>query len=308
MFIEPDNMTNSMEDIQKGRGPHTLPKNEWSISPAGPCSGDTLDITGRAGPDEDISMQVSFTIIIPVIDGEYSYVFENIRIPGGSNSFMVRSQKVKDLSFIVRMFVDFKRSFDANNGVAEFFEKNAPSGNYEIAIKGKAYDGENKIKADFVATQLIRSDNEGKFYHKYNTTSLPAGEFTVKIGDNEKVITLRPPKTRVKKQNVIDSLIDKGALFGLGLWGLAQERIHDTAAEISGNIDNKKIEGKKLVLELSEIQMQDMEKKLSYGLDKTYDNKNIASKEDVQELKDILDRLEEKIDKISISKKRKNNS
>ncbi|WP_342304087.1 hypothetical protein [Methanolobus sp. ZRKC5] len=168
------------------------PLDEWSISPTKPYTGDILDIVGKTSPGENIGMTVSFTIYTPVIDNEYRYVFENIRIPGGSNSFQVRSQKVADLNFIVHMFVDFKRSFDAENGIAEFFEKNVPAGNYEIAVEGNAMDGEKEVKIDFVATQTIKADIAGNFSHKYDTSALPDGEFTVKIGDSEKIITLMP--------------------------------------------------------------------------------------------------------------------
>ncbi|WP_340820369.1 hypothetical protein [Methanolobus sp. WCC4] len=137
-------------------------------------------------------MSVSFTVNVPVIDNEYSYVFEDINIPGGSNSFQVRSQMVDDLHFVVRMFVDFRRSFDASDGVAEFFEKNVPAGNYEIAIEGTAREGEESVRLDFVAGQTIRADGEGNFHHEYDTSSLPEGSFTVKIGDVEKVIQLLP--------------------------------------------------------------------------------------------------------------------
>ena len=167
---------------------------EWEIYPSTPCSGDILDIVGRTYPEENIGMRVAFSISIPVVDNEYEHVFDNIRIPGGSNSFMVRSQKVKDLNFIVRMFVDFKRSFEADRGVAEFFEKNVPAGNYEIVIEGTALEGEKFVRADFVAMQTIKADKEGKFNHKYDTCSLPEGEFTVKIGDKEKKIKLTTSK------------------------------------------------------------------------------------------------------------------
>lgn len=168
------------------------PLDEWSIFPSTPHTGDILDIEGKTNPGETIGMTVSFTIYAPVIDSGYKYVFENIRIPGGSNSFQVRSQKVADLNFIVHMFVDFKRSFDAENGIAEFFEKNVPAGNYEIVVEGMAMDGEKEVKIDFVATQTIKADPEGKFNHKYDTSALPDGDFTVKIGDSEKIITLMP--------------------------------------------------------------------------------------------------------------------
>lgn len=166
------------------------PLNSWNINPSSPCTGDVLDITGKTNPHETIGMVVSFTLNVPVIDNRYSYIFKNIRIPSGSNSFRVRSQKVNDLDFIVRMFVDFKRSFDAEDGVAEFFEKNVPAGNYEIVIEGNALDNENEVKIDFVASQTIKADEEGNFYSKYDTSSLPDGDFTVKIGDREKRITL----------------------------------------------------------------------------------------------------------------------
>ncbi|WP_407355497.1 hypothetical protein [Methanolobus sp. WCC5] len=165
---------------------------EWTFLPSGPCTGDVLDIKGKTAPGENIGMEVSFTLFVPVIDNRYEYVFKNIRIPGGSNSFRVRSQKVEDLNFIVRMFVDFKRSFHAEKGIAEFFEKNVPAGNYEIAINGNVPDGEKEVKIDFVATQTVNADQEGNFYHQYDTCSLPEGEFTVKIGNNEKIITLTP--------------------------------------------------------------------------------------------------------------------
>lgn len=151
-----------------------------------------LDINGQTDPGEMVGMTVSFTVNVPVMDNEYRYVFQDINIPGGSNSFQVRSQKVDDLNFVVRMFVDFKRSFDAEEGVAEFFEKNVPAGNYEIVVEGNAQDGEKTVRMDFVASQTIRADEEGNFHHEYDTSSLPEGNFTVKIGDIEKVIELMP--------------------------------------------------------------------------------------------------------------------
>ncbi len=168
--------------------------NEWNINPESPCSGDVLDIEGSTEPFETIGMTVSFSLYVPVVDNRYEYTFDNIRIPGGSNSFLVRAQKVEDLNFIVRMFADFKRSFEAENGVAQFFEKNIPSGNYEIMIEGKALDGENEVRLDFVANQTIKADKEGNFVNKYDTRSLPDGDFKVKVGDREKMIKLMPSK------------------------------------------------------------------------------------------------------------------
>ena len=144
-------------------------------------------------------MAVSFSVNVPVIDNEYRYVFDDINIPGGSNSFQVRSQRVNDLHFVVHMFVDFRRSFDAEDGVAEFFEKNVPAGNYEIVVEGNAVDGEDIVRMDFVASQTIRADKDGNFHHEYDTSSLPEGKFNVKIGSLEKVIELMPADSGKQK-------------------------------------------------------------------------------------------------------------
>ncbi|MBN1134458.1 MAG: hypothetical protein JXA38_06040 [Methanosarcinaceae archaeon] len=189
LFLAVSKMLYSLTHIQKEENPYAS-IDDWNIYPSSPSSGDILDIKGKTRPGENIGMKVSFTMYLPVIDNEYSYVFENIKIPDGSNSFMVRTQKVKDLNFIVRMFIDFKRTFEADNGVAEFFEKNVPAGNYEVVIQGTANNGENEVRADFIATQIIKADEEGNFFLKYDTSILPKGEFTVKIGENEKTVTL----------------------------------------------------------------------------------------------------------------------
>jgi hypothetical protein len=163
---------------------------EWSFFPLSPCTGDVLDITGRTDPGETITMAVAFSITVPVSDNKYEHLFEKVGIPGGSNSFQVMAQKVHDLNFIVRMFVDFKRSFDADKGVAQFYEKNVPHGNYEIVINGTAIEGETDVRLDFLATQTIKADEAGNFHQKYDTCTLPEGDFTVKVGNREKVISL----------------------------------------------------------------------------------------------------------------------
>ncbi|WP_319507866.1 hypothetical protein [uncultured Methanolobus sp.] len=191
LFLQFSKMFYSFLFSQKEENPYA-DIDEWNISPSELCAGEILNIEGKTIPEENIGMNVSFSVSSPVVNGIYKYTFDNVRIPGGSNSFRVRSQKVDDLNFIVRMFVDFKRSFDAENGVAEFFEKNIPAGNYEIIIEGNALDGEKEVKLDFIASQTIRADEKGNFNYQYHTGSLPDGDFIVMIGDNEKTIKLMP--------------------------------------------------------------------------------------------------------------------
>ena len=146
---------------------------------------------GKADPDRSMDIIVSFSGGVRVIDGKYEFEFKGILIPKGRNSFKVRSRQVKDLNFIVKMFVDFKRSFDALDGIATFSEDNVPAGKYDIIINGLAEDGERQVDIDFTATEGISSDSQGNFYHNYETNALPAGKFRVRIGDIEKEIELR---------------------------------------------------------------------------------------------------------------------
>lgn len=164
---------------------------QWNINPAKPLAGDVLTIQGKAEPDTSIDIVVSFKVVVPVIEGMYEYRFNEIQIPKGRNSFQVCSQQVKDLNFIVKMFVDFKRSFDAKDGIAEFAENNVPHGKYDIIINGLAKEGEKEVDIEFTATESITSDDQGNIHHKYETNALPAGRFTVRIGDIEKEIELR---------------------------------------------------------------------------------------------------------------------
>lgn len=164
---------------------------DWSIIPDNPVEGDVLTIKGHSEADRAMEVEVSFSKSVPVTDGRYEYTFEGIRIPKGRNRFTVTSRQVKDLNFIVRMFIDFKRSFDAKQDVAEFSEDNVPHGTYDIFINGQAMEGEKEVRLDFTAMQAVHSDSEGSFNQNYETNALPAGDFTVRLGDSEKKITLR---------------------------------------------------------------------------------------------------------------------
>lgn len=166
---------------------------EWSILPEKPREGDTLIIKGKAEqPDSTLDIEVLFSRSVPVRDGLYEYTFEGIEIPRGRNRFTVTSRQVRDLNFIVKMFIDLKRSFGAREGVAEFAEDNVPHGTYDILINGQAEEGEKEVRLDFAAMQSVRSDTEGNFSLNYRTEALPAGDFTVRLGSSEKNISLGP--------------------------------------------------------------------------------------------------------------------
>ncbi|MDG6243363.1 MAG: hypothetical protein QCH31_03065 [Methanolobus sp.] len=106
------------------------------------------------------------------------------------------------------------------------------------------------------------------------------------------------------KDDDFSEVMRKGALFGIGLWALTEEKIQDIADELIENGEIKKEEGKRFVREIIEEQKkqkEDMESKISTRIHETFGKADIATKEEVKELKDIIRQLEEKIDKLSAS-------
>ncbi|WP_370574792.1 hypothetical protein [Methanomethylovorans sp.] len=162
----------------------------WDHIPPKPQVGDTLTITGNTTPDSKVKVKVSFEKKVPVIDGKYEYNMDNVEIPDGPNSFTIKARKAKNLSFSVKMFVTFTRTFEANSDEAVFSEENVPSGKYDISIHGLANDEEKEINIYLEAVEIIDSDQEGRFTYNYNTSALPAGDFTVLVGDSSKTISL----------------------------------------------------------------------------------------------------------------------
>lgn len=164
----------------------------WEHIPPNPRIGDTLTITGNTMPEAKIKVKVSFEKKVPVIDGKYEYNMVKVEIPEGPNKFTIKARKAKDISFTVKMFVDFTRTFEANSEEAVFSEENVPSGNYDISIHGNAKEGEKEITIYLEAVEIIDVDKEGNFTYNYNTAALPAGDFTVLIENSGKTIGLSP--------------------------------------------------------------------------------------------------------------------
>ncbi|WP_094227725.1 phasin family protein [Methanolobus psychrotolerans] len=99
----------------------------------------------------------------------------------------------------------------------------------------------------------------------------------------------------------ITDIMKKVGLFGIGMWALTEEKIQDIADDLIENGEIKKEEGKKFVREVideQKKQKEDIEKKISSKVQDTITKADIATKDEVRELKDIIKQLEEKIDKL----------
>ena len=165
---------------------------EWEISPSSPTVGDTLKIKGTASPGESLTAEVSFEKQIPVSGGKYEYLLKNVKVPNGKdNLFTVRVDGVKDLNVRVKKVVWINLQSEASKGVATISQANVPPLTYKILIDGNAEKKNSPVDLRVTASQKLKADSEGKFEYSYDTSSMPAGKFNIKIGDVEKTVELK---------------------------------------------------------------------------------------------------------------------
>ena len=166
---------------------------EWKITPSNPVVGDTLKIKGTASPGEELKVSISFEKTVPVCKGRYEYSLQNIKIPEGKdNLFAVKADGVKNLHVGVKKFVWINLNSDASKGVATISQGHVPALTYDkILIDGDAANKKSSVNLKVTASQTLKADSKGKFEYSYDTSSMPAGKFNIKIGNVEKTIELR---------------------------------------------------------------------------------------------------------------------
>ena len=164
---------------------------DWEFSPQEPVSGDTLSIEGSASPEEEIDVFVTFEKTVPVSGGEFEYILEDVKIPGGLNNlFKVEARGAKNLNVRVKMILWVTKSSEVSGNTAIVSQSNVPPGTYRIKIDGDAKEGVSKVNLKITASQGIEADSNGDFSYSYNTKSVPPGDFEIKVGDITKEVTI----------------------------------------------------------------------------------------------------------------------
>ena len=97
-------------------------------------------------------------------------------------------------------------------------------------------------------------------------------------------------------------IMKKVGLFGIGLWALTEEKLQEITDDLVEDGEIKKEEGKKFVREVideQKKQKEELENKITNKVQETFKKADVATKEEVQELKDIIRELSDKIDKMT---------
>lgn len=173
--------------------PGAAASSSWEITPENPAVGEIMEIKGTGFTGENAEVMVTFEKEVQVDDGSYEYLLEDVVIPGDNNSFTVKATGADDLSVRAKMLLWITKTAEAKDGVATVSQTNVPSGTYKIRIDGKS--SASSVKLKITALQRVEVDSGGNISYEYDTGSIPAGSFEVKVGDNAKQVELQPAES-----------------------------------------------------------------------------------------------------------------
>ncbi|RPJ76660.1 MAG: hypothetical protein EHM20_07170, partial [Alphaproteobacteria bacterium] len=119
---------------------------DWEFSPQKLVSGDTLIIKGNTSPGEKIDACVNFEKTVPVSEGKFEYLLEDVKIPEGfNNCFTVEAIGATNLNVRVKMLIWVTKSSEASGNTAIVSQSAVPPGTYTIKIDGNAGDGVSEV-------------------------------------------------------------------------------------------------------------------------------------------------------------------
>lgn len=172
--------------------PGAAASSSWELVPENPVVGDTIEIKGTGFEGDTVKVLVTFEKEVQVLDGRYEYLLEDIEIPGFDNSFTVQAIGANDLNVRAKMLLWITKTAEAKDSIVTVSQAGVPPGTYKIRIDGKASD--SKVRLKITASQGVEVDSGGSFSYKYDTKSIPAGNFEVKVEGITRQIDLQPAK------------------------------------------------------------------------------------------------------------------
>ncbi len=179
---------------------------DLNVNPSVVVQGETLSISGKATPNEEVSLKSSFVISLPVSEGKYSEEFNGIYFPTGKKTFSVRAENIKDIRVSLGPIpllgtaeypLDGPRK--ATNGVATLSISLPVSvfgipinvdGEKDVKVYGAALDDATSVILTTDMAIKVTADKNGDFILDINTNGVPLGEFSIAAGGKEKTVQI----------------------------------------------------------------------------------------------------------------------
>lgn len=195
---------------------------QLKISPLKPAVGDIITVTGKASPGESIKAQVTLNQRVSVYGGRYRLFVDDIKVPADTNTrFTVTAYGVKNLHVQVNKFgITISNSTaQGRGGIALITKGSVPSLTYDVLIDGNAIGGSAYLM--ITASQTLHADSNGYFESKIDTSAMPAGKYTVRAGNREGTIQLRPAGHGGHNEPIAD-------FFAFPIFGKPPLKVHFT--------------------------------------------------------------------------------
>jgi hypothetical protein len=179
---------------------------EVEISPSNPKQGDNVMVRLFALPEETIDISISFMQVIPVSENEFVLTMNSVEIPQTPNLFTVRAENVERLRVTVKIFgIPITKSSLGSDGTSVVSQGNVPKGRYWVQISGIAENDASSVKLTITARTTIVTDSKGEYATSYDTSNIPPGDFTAKIGDYTETVTLLPRDIVENQPPIVES-------------------------------------------------------------------------------------------------------
>lgn len=183
---------------------------DWKMSPSNLHVGDTLKIKVTASPGEDVDAIVSHNMSLPVCNGRYQLVLNNLPVAEWKNNVFnvsaigVKNMNITDGESICGRWIWARWHINAKNGIATVVQRDPPITEFlffdnKIIISGDALKGKDSVLLKVNVKETLTADSKGNFEFDYDTSALPAGEYILTIGDKTQKIELQESKCEGNK-------------------------------------------------------------------------------------------------------------
>lgn len=163
-----------------------------TITPENPTQGDVVVMQGKANPNEDIPITITFQMDVPVSGGTFDYRLNGVEIPS-PNRFTVVAEGCRRLSVSASLSslpFPYTLTSQEEGSTQTISQGGVPSGKYNIRIFGDAIEGASTVRLKVEAWTEIRADASGSFSYSYNSAPVPAGLFDVNVGGVRRTLML----------------------------------------------------------------------------------------------------------------------
>ena len=153
------------------------------VSPSDPVQGDSLNIQVKASPGEEIDVSIAFTHTLSVSRGSFKWTMSDVDVSIPLNSFTIIAENTDLLRVTTRiLWIPITQSIAGIGGVATISQSPVPAGSYWMEISGDAVSGAKSVQLTITASSRIVTDGDGEYVYQFDTSNVPAGDFTATIG------------------------------------------------------------------------------------------------------------------------------